>query len=178
MTELTDFEGAVLAQIGHGGPITAYAVAKRTAASTSEFWSGSAGAVYPLIKRLAARRLLASTEAQDGKRARTDYVLSAEGRKALKAWLLDAHRASDLGFDPLRTRLVHMDQCSASERKRFMHQVAALLEKAAGTPAPTDDPRLLALHETLTRARLEWFKAFERVLSAMDEPAHRRLAAR
>jgi DNA-binding PadR family transcriptional regulator len=168
MTALTDFEGAVLAQIGHDGPVTAYAVAKRFAASSSEFWSGSAGAVYPLIKRLAARELLASTDAQDGRRPRTDYGLTPEGRKALKAWLLDARRASDLGFDPLRTRLVHLCMCSPSERKRFTREVMAQLVLAAQTPAPTDDPRLTVLHETVTRARLEWFKALQQGLSVLD----------
>jgi DNA-binding PadR family transcriptional regulator len=170
MTALTDFEGAVLAQIGHGGPITGYAVAKLFAASSSEFWSGSAGAVYPLIKRLAARQLLASTDAQDGKRARTDYELTREGRKALKAWLLDARRASDLGFDPLRTRLVHMDLCSTSERQRFMQEALAQLVAAAQTPAATDDPRVNALHESVTRARLEWFKALVHAHSVRDGP--------
>lgn len=168
MTALTDFEGAVLAQIGHDGPVTAYAIAKRFAASSSEFWSGSAGAVYPLIKRLAVRQLLVSTNAKDGRRARTDYRLTSEGRKALKAWLLDARRASDLGFDPLRTRLVHLNKCSPSERKRFMREVMAQLVLAAQTPASTDDPRLIALHDSVTQARLEWFRALEPVLSVPD----------
>jgi DNA-binding PadR family transcriptional regulator len=168
MTRLTDLEGAVLAQIGHAGSTTAYAVAKLTADSVSEYWSGSAGAVYPLIKRLAARGLLASSEAQDGNRSRTDYALTPEGRTALKAWLLDAERASDLGFDPLRTRLVHLDLCTPAERRRFQQQVLAQLEAAVETPAPTDDPRLRALHDTVTRARLAWFQALQKALANTD----------
>lgn len=165
MTTLTDFEGAVLAQIGHSGPITGYAVAKRFAASSSEFWSGSAGAVYPLIKRLAARQLLSTSDARDGQRARTDYVLTTQGRQALKRWLLDAGKACDLGFDPLRTRLVHMDQCTASERRRFVQAVRAQLLADSQTPPPTDDPRLQALHASVTRARHAWFTAYVDTLS-------------
>jgi DNA-binding PadR family transcriptional regulator len=165
MTRLSDLEGAVMAQIGHHGPVTGYAVVKRFAQSSSEFWSGSAGAVYPLIKRLAARQLLSTTEALDGKRARTDYVLTAAGHAALKAWLLDAQRACDLGFDPLRTRLVHLDQCSASERKRFIKEVKAQLLTAMQTPARTDDPRFQALHRSVTQARFDWFTALAAGLS-------------
>ncbi|HRC58297.1 MAG TPA: PadR family transcriptional regulator, partial [Kofleriaceae bacterium] len=131
MSELTDLEGAALAEIHRSGPTTSYAVAKAFANSPSEFWSGSAGAVYPLIERLRSRRLLRATRGKDGARVRTDYSLTASGRAALRAWLLDARRAAGIGFDPLRTRVIHLDQVSARQRAAFLAQVRAHLQQAA-----------------------------------------------
>jgi DNA-binding PadR family transcriptional regulator len=54
MTDLTDLEGAVLADVATRGTATSYAVAQTFSQSPSEYWSGSAGAVYPLVKRLTA----------------------------------------------------------------------------------------------------------------------------
>jgi DNA-binding PadR family transcriptional regulator len=163
---LTDLEGSVLGHIRHLAPITPYAVAKAVANSPSAFWSGSAGAVYPLIKRLTAQGLLAATEGQDGKRARTDYTLTPAGEAAFKQWLLDPHRAADLGYDPLRTRMLHLGTCEASEREAFMQEVKALISAAARQAREEATAPHLRLHATVTRARLELFKAFEKLLWA------------
>jgi DNA-binding PadR family transcriptional regulator len=53
---LSNLEGAALATIAGRGSATAYAIAKSLSDPPSEFWSGSAGAVYPLIRRLARTR--------------------------------------------------------------------------------------------------------------------------
>jgi DNA-binding PadR family transcriptional regulator len=158
MTEktLTDLEGAVLAEIAARGAATSYAVARAFAASPSEYWSGSAGAVYPLIKRLAARGLLSAHADADGKRARRDYQITASGRVALEDWLLDAHRAAGMGFDPLRTRLVHLHLVTPAQRKAFLKDVRALSEAFAKQPAFAGRPIPQQIHKSWLKARAAW----------------------
>ncbi len=102
MDLLTDLEGAALAEIASRSKATSYAIAQAFSHSPSEYWSGSAGAVYPLVKRLAERGLLEPSPATTGMRARIDYRITPQGHSALEDWLLDARRASGMGFDPLR----------------------------------------------------------------------------
>jgi DNA-binding PadR family transcriptional regulator len=158
MTEksLTDLEGAVLAEIAARGTATSYLVARAFAASPSEYWSGSAGAVYPLIKRLAARGLLTAHADADGKRPRQDYRITGQGRTALEDWLLDAHRAAGMGFDPLRTRLVHLHLVSPAQRKAFLKDVRALSEDFAKQPGFVDHPIAQQIHESWLKARATW----------------------
>ncbi len=164
MNELTDLEGAALADIARQGLTTGYAVAKTFAGSPSEFWSGSAGAVYPMIKRLEARGLLESVQGSDGKRARTDYRITDAGRHALRVWLLDADRAAGLGFDPLRTRAVHLDLVSAEERARFFDEVAERMRTLAQDDVWMDEPRLRRIHESVLAAREAWLKVLDAML--------------
>jgi DNA-binding PadR family transcriptional regulator len=156
MTELTDLEGAALAHIASQGAATSYAVAQSFGQSPSEYWSGSAGAVYPLIKRLAARGLLEATLAANGKRQRLDYRVTLEGRKALEDWLLDARRAAGMGFDPLRTRLGHLHLVSAERRRAFLGEVRALSEDFARQPAFVGEPMMTRIHESWFKARATW----------------------
>lgn len=158
MTELTDLEGATLAVIGRHGPTTSYAVAKNFADSPSEFWSGSAGSVYPLIKRLEERGYLSCEKNPEDKRGRTDYSLTAEGRVALKQWLLDAKRAAGIGFDPLRTRVVYLDMVTAKERAAFMSDVRTHFEQFAKQAVWPESPRLQQIHATVIKARRAWLK--------------------
>lgn len=162
--ELTDLEGATLVQIARSSPTTAYAVARTFADSPSEFWSGSAGAVYPLIKRMQTRGLVLGTDGADGKRARSDLSLTATGDAAMRVWLLDAKRAAGIGFDPLRTRAVHLDLVTAAERDAFLDAVREHIATAARAPVWPDSPRMQAIHATVMSARKAWFKALDALL--------------
>ena len=164
MTELTDLEGAALADIASSGAKTSYAIARNFAQSPSEFWSGSAGSVYPMIKRLLDRGLLAATETADGKRMRTDYSLTPAGETAMRAWLLDARRAAGIGFDPLRTRAVHLNLVSAEERARFLEEVRLHLDEAARQIVAPEEPRFQAIHASVMAARKAWFKALSAIV--------------
>jgi DNA-binding PadR family transcriptional regulator len=158
---LTDLEGAVLAEIAKRGVATSYAVARAFADSPSEFWSGSAGAVYPLTKRLAARGMLSAMADSDGKRARLDYCLTATGRAALEDWLLDGERAAGMGFDPLRTRLVYLDLVSPEKREALLEDVRARHKVAAQKSIWADKPMSRTVHETWMANRALWLKALD-----------------
>jgi DNA-binding PadR family transcriptional regulator len=153
---LTDLEGATLAEVASKGTATSYAVAQIFERSPSEFWSGSAGAVYPAMKRMAARGLLQPAAALTGKRHRLDYQLTEAGRAALEDWLLDARRASGMGFDPLRSRLVHLHLVSSAQRRQFLAEVRALSAEFAERPAFADQPVSRQIHASWLKARAAW----------------------
>ena len=101
---LTEFEGAVLCEIGDGDVVTAYRVRRAFETSRSQEWSGSAGAVYPAIRRLIERGHIATeSDASDG-RGTSRLSLTRQGRAALRAWASDVERAVGPGVDPFRTR--------------------------------------------------------------------------
>lgn len=156
MTNLTDLEGAALAEIASRGSATAYAIAQAFARSPSEYWSGSAGAVYPLIKRLAGRGLLNPSPAAAGKRERLDYRITEPGRIAMEAWLLHARRASGMGFDPLRTRLLYLHLAAPAQREAFLSEVRSLSEEFAAQPAFVGQPIPMKIHKTWLKARAAW----------------------
>jgi DNA-binding PadR family transcriptional regulator len=164
MIELTDLEGAAMAEIARLGTATSYAVAQSFAQSPSEFWSGSAGAVYPMIKRLAARGLLQADPAATGQRARLDYHLTTEGLAAMEHWLLDARRAAGIGFDPLRTRLTHLDLVTPDQRKAFLSEVRALSHEFATRPVFPGRPIPQKIHASWLKARAVWLRMLEFVL--------------
>lgn len=153
---LTDLEGAILAEVAGKDTATSYAVAQNFERSPSEFWSGSAGAVYPAMKRLAARGLLQPAAAQTGKRQRLDYQLTEAGRAALEDWLLDARRAAGMGFDPLRSRLVHLHLVSPDRRRQFLAEVRALSAEFAERPAFAGQPLPRQVHASWIKARAAW----------------------
>lgn len=153
---LTNLEGAALAEIASRGAATSYAIAQVFARSPSEYWSGSAGAVYPLIKRLAVRGLLEPSAAAAGKRQRLDYQITAAGRASLEAWLLDAQSAAGMGFDPLRTRLGHLHLVSPEQRREFLGQVRTISEEFARRPAFEGEPIMVEIHKSWLKARATW----------------------
>lgn len=158
-TSLTELEGAALAIIAREGPVTPYAVKESFRNSPSEFWSGSAGAVYPLVNRLEKRKLIAAkTDKADG-RARREFSITPAGRAAMKEWLTDAGRASGMGFDPLRTRLFFSELLSPAERKAFLAAALAKLEDGAPPPA-VDLPHVKPLHDLWSRLRIKALKTF------------------
>lgn len=161
---LTNLEGAALAEIASRGAATSYAIAQVFARSPSEYWSGSAGAVYPLIKRLAARGLLQPSAAAEGKRQRLDYQITDAGRVALEEWLLDAQSAAGMGFDPLRTRLGHLHLVSPEKREDFLIQVRAISEAFAQRPVFEGEPRMIAIHQSWLKARAMWLAMLDAVV--------------
>ncbi len=164
MAHLTDLEGAALAEVAGRGTATSYVISQAFARSPSEYWSGSAGAVYPLIKRLAARGLLEPSAAAAGKRQRVDYQITAEGRAALEVWLLDADRAAGMGFDPLRTRLGHLHLVTAEKRQAFLTEVRAISEAFAQQPAFGGQPAMIKIHQSWLKARAAWLEMLDFVV--------------
>src|SRR2546427_2535533 len=89
-------EYAVLGMLALG-PGSGYDLKKRIEGSVAHFWSESYGQIYPILARLASRRLVERRlERQKGKPDRYVYSITAEGEKRLGSWLREA--APEEGF--------------------------------------------------------------------------------
>lgn len=102
-TDLTELEGAVLTEIAHRGNKTSFQVRRAFERSPSSSWSGSAGAVYPAIKRLVGAGLIDAV-ADASKRGTRLLALTASGHAALENWFCDPVAAASIGADPFRLR--------------------------------------------------------------------------
>jgi PadR family transcriptional regulator AphA len=70
------------------GPRSGYDIKSTVDRSTRFFWAASYGQIYPELRRLESRGLIAGEDAPNGARGRRVYVLTDPGRKALEEWLL------------------------------------------------------------------------------------------
>lgn len=155
---LTELEGAVLATIADRGPMTAYAIKEVFRASPSSFWSGSAGAVYPLMKRLEVSGLLVSRDESASRRPKREFALTDSGQDKLLVWLTDVERAVNAGYDPLRTRTQFSHLLDADCRRRFFDAVEQAIPAMSAPPQAS--PRLEKLHAFWVAARQTWFSRF------------------
>jgi DNA-binding PadR family transcriptional regulator len=158
---LSDLEGATLAALAQHGEATSYQLANDFKSSPSEFWSGSAGAIYPLMARLADLGLVEGKAGRKGTRARVLWSLSKRGYEAMLTWLTDVERASGMGFDPLRTRMVHLNLMPEAKRATFLASIADKTKGKKVVQFPSDSPALQALHESWIFARLAWLDQLE-----------------
>src|SRR5882672_9949585 len=71
------------------GAQSGYDIKQLADMSTRHFWATSYGQIYPELRRLTQSGLIKAEDASRGNRERTLYHLTAEGRKALRAWVAD-----------------------------------------------------------------------------------------
>lgn len=162
---LTELEGAALSVIYRLGRCTPYQVRLDFQKSRSHEWSGSAGAVYPALRRLQGAGLLDAQSSRGGRRS-VIYSLSKNGRNALARWLSDVERASGSGLDPFRCRADYWSALKKRDRTILRKKlIDALNEKCAdiakvlGSP-DNPEPRALELELALHKMRLQWFQAW------------------
>lgn len=134
-------------------------------------FSGSPGAIYPLLRRLERKRLLRATiDKTNVRRPRRVYRITAAGEKELKEWVLspvDAVTARRYG-DLFGIRIAFMEGLvSPTERRRalsgFELAIAAEADKLQRVltrfrDAPEGIRSLLVQAEELYRFRLNWIK--------------------
>ena len=172
---LTELEGCVLGVIGTRGPCTPYAVRREFLASLTPYWSGSAGAIYPLIARLRRRRLIRGSVSTGDARGRTLYSLTAAGSRALSRWLSPPLSALVVGAppDPIRTRIGFLGLLRPAGRHALLADAIAKIRAQLGVLAaalkkPQDPFDRLALRGSylMMAARLSWLRG---VAGALDE---------
>lgn len=158
---LTELEGAILGVLVRAPAATAYRVRRVFQESRSAEWSGSAGAVYPAIRRLVAERMIKEKAQADGRGTHT-YELTATGEAAYERWLCDVARAVGPGVDPFRTRAPLWIALPPATRRRLAKDLKAALEeqrKAVSEQLPSldeDDATAARLHLALFDLRLKW----------------------
>jgi DNA-binding PadR family transcriptional regulator len=80
---------------------TTYELAKQVQRSLGWFWPRAERKLYDEPKRLVAAGLATASEEHTGKRPRTVYAITGDGRKALRAWLGEAPQPPSLEFEAL-----------------------------------------------------------------------------
>jgi DNA-binding PadR family transcriptional regulator len=177
LREVTELEGSVLGVVWEEGPCTAYVVRKVFVDSPSPYWSGSAGAVYPLLARLERHGLVRSQAHSVGRRPSRRFAVTPRGLRRLQRWLGPPFADWILGvpMDPLRTRLSFLAALPAARRAAFLaeaeRKVMGYLRMAerevAGMRAGGDLYSHLVSKGVLgsLQARLAWLRATRRRLS-------------
>ena len=167
---MTELECCVLGTVWQTGEATAYEIARPFAESASSYWSGSAGAIYPLVKRLEEKRLLRGRTVEWNARKKRVFSLTKAGEAALREWLTPPFppSAGAASFDPIRTRVFFLDALSPELRRLFAtdaervvrEQLGELEERYQREVAEGRTLEALAtrggLHEL--RARLRWLR--------------------
>ncbi len=167
-TDPTELEAAVLGVVWQEGPCTRYAIRQHFLESPAPRWSGSAGAIYPLVRRLETRGLVRSAPSTQGRRARRDYRITRLGGAALRRWLRVPIAQGDatLIHDPLRTRMLFLSALPREEALSFVADALEALRRALRqaqedcreNPGREDPFAHLAARNALlvTRARVKW----------------------
>jgi DNA-binding PadR family transcriptional regulator len=169
MVAASELEGCVLGLLWKRGPCTPYSIRRVLLDSPSSTWSGSAGAIYPLLERFEKRGFVRSKKSMRGDREGWHYSLTAAGRKHFLTWLGPplTDEVVSIAADPLRTRIHFLNVLTPRERTRFLDAARAVLERhlEALKPDPSlDEFDLVALDGALlvTRARLAWLEDVRR----------------
>ena len=163
---LTELEGAALTVIHRLKSCTPYRVRLDFQQSRSHEWSGSAGAVYPALRRLQARGFLKAQQTGEARRS-VNYALTKAGSDALAGWLSDVERAAGSGLDPFRCRADFWRDLPKAERDALRHKLTGELEKKCADitrllkAGDVPEPKALELELALHKMRLNWLRDAE-----------------
>ncbi|MEE8170760.1 MAG: PadR family transcriptional regulator [Phycisphaerae bacterium] len=178
---LSELEHAVLGVVWLHKPCTPYRVRKVFRESPSGHWSGSAGSIYPLMRRLEAKGLLRSARRRRDLRAGRLYELAKRGRAELVRWLEPPlPPASDLmNFDPLRVRIRFLGASRPSRRPAMVAEAieslrslaAQIQSKADADRAASDVFRMMSHRGALlsVRAQITWLKEVHQTLKFAEK---------
>lgn len=150
----SELECFVIGLVWQLGPSSPYDIRRHMNASPSTQWSASAGAIYPLMRRLENEGLLRSEPAARGRRARRLYTTTPAGLRALRAWIGPplSPDAVTVSHDPLRSRARFLGALTPEQRRRWLAAARASLDElerrinAWETEQPVADP--FAAHMT------------------------------
>ena len=128
---LSELECFVLGLVWQLGPCSPYAVRRHVQDSPSTQWSASAGAIYPLMRRLQRLGLLQSQAKSTGERKLREYRISPRGRSVLKAWVGPSMGEEVItpSHDPLRSRARFLALLSPAEQRAWVEAAEAALEQ-------------------------------------------------
>ena len=171
---VTDNEGSLLALVLRRQPATAYQLLRIYAQSPVSSFNESKGSLYPLIRRLKARGLIAAQPVDGDGRKAERLSCTAAGRAAARQWVMRLEPRHVLPDDPLRTKAISFGLLDADERRAWISAARELTKaKIAEVEAyliGLDLPYKEAIEANAIgalEARLEWLDRLER---AADEP--------
>lgn len=160
---LSELEGAILLEVHMRGRNTAFQVRSAFLTSPTSDWSGSAGAVYPAIKRLEENGYISRTAKIDGRGTQT-LSATPDGITALNKWALAPDLSAVITADPFRTRSDYLRTLPPEQRSDALDAIkAALIGALAEIDELVDDDHVLKqsanqLAGQLLRTRLAWLE--------------------
>lgn len=170
----SELEGFVLGLVWQLGPCSPYDLRRHMQASPSTQWSASAGAIYPLLRRLESLGLLRSKARRTGKRARREYELTPRGLAALQRWVGPplAPEAVTVAHDPLRSRARFLGALTPAQRTAWVASARAALDEVQRRVREWDatfgtgpgGAAMTASGELDVRSRREWLDHVQRGL--------------
>jgi DNA-binding PadR family transcriptional regulator len=161
---MTELEGAILGVLREGRDVTPYAVRRQFQQSLSAEWSGSAGSIYPAIRRLEREGLITAVVQKKDGRGTKIYSLTKKGTITHDDWLCDVARAAGPGMDPFRTRASMWAFLPAARRRTLMkelHQEILTRRQRSLRDLEPDDPVARELLLLQLAMRLQWLKKQE-----------------
>ncbi|HEU5085724.1 MAG TPA: PadR family transcriptional regulator [Acidimicrobiales bacterium] len=122
-------------------PWTTYELAKQAQRSLGWFWPRAERKLYDEPKKLVAAGLATATEQRTGKRPRTVYAITREGRSALRAWLDEPPAPPVHEFEAM-VKVFFADGGTLDQLRATLHEVER-----------TATERLEALHAMIDESR-------------------------
>ena len=126
--DLTDHEGTFLALVLRAQPVTAYEVSRIYQESPVSSFNTSKGKIYPMIRRLEERGLLAKERVESDARGTERLSCTARGRDAVRGWVGELKPTHVMLEDPLRTKVQSFDLLSPQERVEWVLRAKEALE--------------------------------------------------
>lgn len=108
---------------------SAYQLAEQLGRGVSELWPSADRGRYAVLNRLHDAGYVATRQEHTGRRARTVYSITAEGREALAAWLRSPVRPPTVEFEGM-VRVLLSDQGSLEDLRATL---ARIREQALAT---------------------------------------------
>lgn len=127
---LTDLEAVTIAYILRRAPCTPYEVRCSFEKSTTTRFSSSAGSIYPLVRRLKDRGLLAVADTRSDGRGTRRYLVTGEGRKKVRDWITGLDDPKMIGtYDPIRSRLLNLSLLPKAAQIPWLKKTIDLVER-------------------------------------------------
>jgi len=175
-TGRSELECFVLGLVWQLGPCSPYAIRRHVQDSPSTQWSASAGAIYPLMRRLEKQGLLQSRAKRTGERKLREYRIAPRGKAVLKNWIGPKFSEDVItpSHDPLRSRARFLGLLKAKERQawiRAAHEALDEVERRVNAWQDAQDATLgsIALIMTLSgrrdvASRRAWLKDVKKLI--------------
>lgn len=118
----------MLALIIRTQPVTAHQVHKTFEDSPISSINASKGQIYPAIRRLQARGMLAARPVAGDRRGTEELSVTELGGQAVRAWIMRIDESHIMVDDPIRTRVLSFDILSREEQLTWIAKAKELVK--------------------------------------------------
>ena len=169
MSSLTPTARVILGLVALG-PRTGYDVKRIADSSTRFFWGASYGQIYPELRRLEEDGLVGARDDPRGRVRRRVYRITAKGRRAVRAWLLDHETAFELRDEGLlrlffEELLTPVEVLDLVRRRRAWFELSAAYFREIGVELDAEDDDVLRYGVELMEWNAAWFARLEKRLT-------------